>query len=139
MAVDRTTIDQLLRQLNDYLDRIERMEFTLAELEENRDIQDLISRRLQVAVEIAIDIAMHLASGLNLPAKDSAADVFELLRQEKILPGSTGEKMKEAARFRNLLVHGYARIDYQLVFKDSRNDLNDLRSFAQAVVKFLEK
>lgn len=139
MAVDKATIDQLLRQLSDYLFRIEQMNFTLEELETSPDIQDLISRRLQVAVEISIDIAMHLAAGLNLPAKDSAADVFELLRQEKILQAETGEQLKEASRFINLLVHGYAKIDYPRVFRSYREDLEDLRRFAKEVVEFLEK
>lgn len=139
MAVDKTTIDQLLRQLNDYLDRIEGMDFTLAELTGGKDIQDLISRRLQVAVEISIDIAMHLASSLNLPAKDNAKDVFELLKEEKILSLDLTEKMKEASGFRNLLVHGYAKVNYEMVFRNYKDDLEDLKQFAKAVVEFLEK
>lgn len=139
MAVDKTTIDQLLRQLNDYLDRIESMDFTLAELTGAKDIQDLISRRLQVAVEISIDIAMHLASGLNLPAKDSAKDVFELLREEKILNLDLTERMKEASGFRNLLVHGYAKVNYEMVFRNYKDDLEYLKQFAKAVVEFFSK
>lgn len=139
MAIDRVTIDRLFLQLNDYLDRIERMDFTLEEIVKNKDVQDIIARRLQVAVEICIDIAMHLASGLNLPAKDTAVDVFELLGKEKVISEDLTDRMAEATRFRNLLVHGYAKIKYRKIFRNYQDDLQDLRGFAKAVVEFLEK
>lgn len=139
MAIDKPTIDGLLAQLNDYIDRIEEMDFPQSELKKNKLLQDALARRLQLALEICIDISMHLISGLNLPIKDTAVDAVKLLGQEKILDKSLAEKMVDAAKFRNLLVHGYAKIDYDHVAKNYKTDLNDIRAFAQAVVNFLEK
>ena len=41
------------------------------------------------------------------------------------------------ARFRNLLVHVYWKIDYRQVHAALREDLGDLRAFAAAIVALL--
>ncbi len=41
------------------------------------------------------------------------------------------------ARFRNLLVHVYGKIDYRQVYEVLRHDLGDLRTFAAAVASLL--
>jgi uncharacterized protein YutE (UPF0331/DUF86 family) len=115
------------------------MEFSFFELEKDEDIQDLVDRRLQIAVEICIDIAVHLASGLNLPGQDTAKDVFMLLGKEGVIKKELAKKIGKACGFRNILVHQYLDIDYHEVFRVYQEDINDLRNFAKAVVNFLEK
>lgn len=139
MAMDRKIIEKLLHNLRKNLDKLERMDFSLSELEKDEDIQDLVDRRLQIAVETCIDMAVHLASGLNLPGQDTAKDVFELLGKEKVIKEKLAKKMGRACGFRNILVHQYLDIDYQEVFRVYQKDLQDLRDFAKAVVEFLEK
>ena len=139
MAVDRPTIDSLFFLLDDYIFRIQSMDFTQETISEDKDIQDLICHRLQVAVEITIDIAMHLASGLNLPAKDSAVDIFKLLAKEKVISDDLAKRMAEATRFRNLVVHGYGKIDFKRVAREYTDDLKDLKEFTKTITDFLEK
>lgn len=139
MAIDKPTIDGLLAQLHEYIDRIEEMDFPPEELKKNKLLQDALARRLQLALEICIDISMHLISGLNLPIKDTAVDAVELLGKENLLSKGLTEKMVDAVKFRNLLVHGYAKIDYDRVAKNYKTDLDDIRDFAKAVVSFIEK
>lgn len=139
MAVDRQIIKKLLDSLKDELSKIEAMDFTFDELIGKVDIQDLVNRRLQIAVESCIDIAVHLASGLRLPGQDSAADVFRLLTKERIIKEELGEKMAKACGLRNVLVHQYLKIDYKIVHQSSKDGLSILKDFAKAVVDFLEK
>lgn len=139
MAVDRKILEKLLNNLKSALDKLEKMEFTLSELQENEDIQDLVDRRLQIAVETCIDIAVHLAAGLKLPGQDTASEVFELLKKEEVIKKDLAKKMAKACGFRNILVRQYLDIDYNLVFRAYQEDLNDLREFAFQIVAFLEK
>ncbi|GIW53041.1 MAG: hypothetical protein KatS3mg081_2396 [Gemmatimonadales bacterium] len=39
------------------------------------------------------------------------------------------------ARFRNLLVHMYWKLDYRQVFEVLQNNLDDLREFSAAILK----
>ncbi len=140
MVVEYQTIEKLLDYLKRVLNEINDMDFGLDELLENVDIQRLIERRLQLAIETCIDIASHLAAALSLPGRDTTADVFELLGKHGVIPNKLAEKFSsEVVGFRNILIHQYRDIDYQIVFKSYKEDLKDIREFAKAVVAFLEK
>jgi len=116
------------------------MDFTYEELVADEDIQDVLDRRLHLAIEICIDIASHIAAALSLPGRESASDVFEVLGKNGIIPEKLAKVFsKQIVGFRNILVHEYLDIDHTLVFKNYKKDLQDLREFAKAVVIFLEK
>lgn len=139
MVVNRQIIEKLLNSLRRELSKLDAMEFTYEELIGEVDIQDIVNRRLQIAVESCIDIATHLASGLNLPGQSTSADIFRLLAQEKVIGTELAEKLVKACGLRNILVHQYLKIDYKIVHESSHEGLDDLREFAKQVVDFLEK
>ena len=138
MPINKAIINELLEKLKDYIYDLERMNFTLAELEESRDIQHLVNHRLHIAVEICIDIAMHIASALELPGRDSAVDVILLLGQQGILPKKLAASFQKAPKLKNLLIHGYAKVDYKQLFRDLKSDLSEIKKFAQAIKLYLD-
>lgn len=139
MAIDRELIEKKLDILEEFIVQIERMDFNKQQLVEDKDTQQLLSFRFQQAVETAIDIATHLIAGLSLERKETAKDAFRLLGEKKIITSKLAEKMALASDFRNLVVHGYQRIDFGRFFADYRDDLADLRRFAQEINSFIEK
>lgn len=139
MPIDKTIIYNLLEELQDYIYDLENMNFTISELEENRDIQHLINHRLHTAVEICIDIAMHIASALELPGRDSAIDVILLLGKKQIISQKLATEFQKAPRLRNLLIHGYARVDYQMLFRDYKDDITQMKQFAYQIKVYLDK
>jgi len=139
MAIDKEVILIKLAQLEEYIGQIERMEFGIDELLESKDIQHLISFRLQQAVETAIYIANHLVAGLALPQQETAVDVMGLLAREEIISEQLAIEMGDAARFRNLVVHQYGDIDFEKVYSSYNDDLDDLRWFAEEVQEFVEE
>jgi len=138
MPINKTIILDLLEKLQEYLYDLENMNFTLSELEENRDIQHLINHRLHTAVEICIDIAMHIASALELPGRDSAIDVILLLGKKGIISKKLAGEFQKAPKLRNLLIHGYARVDYHLLFKDYKSDITQMKEFAREIKKSID-
>ena len=139
MPIDKTIINNLLEELQGYIYDLENMRFTLFELEENRDIQHLINHRIHTAVEICIDIAMHIASALELPGRDSAIDVILLLGKEHIISKKLATEFQKAPKLRNLLIHGYARVDYQMLFRDYKDDISQMKQFAYQIKEYLDK
>ena len=138
MPVNKILLTDLLEKLAEYLYDLENMNFTLAELERERDIQHLINHRLHTAVEICIDIAMHIASALELPGRDSATDVIFLLGQKGIIGKKLAEEFQKAPKLRNLLIHGYAKVDYSLLFRDYKEDVAQMKEFAFQIKKYLD-
>ena len=137
MAIDKQLINKKLSTLKDYIYQIETMEFSLEDLKSDRDIQHLVSFRLQQAVETGIDIATHLISGLNLERKESAGDAFQVLADNNVIKKDLAKNMASAAGFRNIIVHGYDEINFEMVYRDYKKDLEDLRDFAKQVHGYL--
>jgi uncharacterized protein YutE (UPF0331/DUF86 family) len=65
-------------------------------------------------------------------APESYAEVFIALAREGVLPEDLGERLAEAARQRNFLVHAYMDIDDRKVFA-SLGSIDDLRQFAAVI------
>jgi uncharacterized protein with HEPN domain len=47
--------------------------------------------------------------------------------------------MEKIAKFRNIVVHHYDKVDAEIVIAILKNDLADFSRYKQAIVKFLEK
>lgn len=139
MSIDKNLIAKKLDFLDQHLTAIERMDFDKTSFVENADIHDLIIFRLQQAVETCIDIAVHFIAALKLPRKETAKDSFLVLGQEKIISKESADRLGRAADFRNRVVHGYNDFDFNLLFRDYKDDLKDLRDFGSQIVVFIEK
>jgi uncharacterized protein YutE (UPF0331/DUF86 family) len=90
--------------------------------------------RFVVALETCIDIAEHILSAHGLTA-ETFADTFAVLGQIGVLDASAVPTLQAMARFRNLLVHGYAQTDDQRVIVILRTCLDDLDGFKRQIAR----
>lgn len=139
MSLDKTVLKRLLARLLDLLTRLERMEFSLTELQSSKDIQDLVSFRLQEAVEVSLDTAMHIVANLRLGSPETGRDVFTDLAAGKVISVDLSRKMGAGVGFRNLVVHRYDELDMRRLFHDWRDDVATLYEFAAEMQKFIDK
>lgn len=123
--------------------RLQRLEAMLERLEEVRDAgeeayladtkQRLATERLlQLSIQICIDLAAQVVSEQSVPPPSSYSDVFKVLGDKGVISAEIAERLGNAARQRNLLVHLYMEIDDRAVFA-SLAFLDDLREFAATV------
>ena len=89
-------------------------------------------RRLELAIQICIDIGAHLVSELSTPPPSDYAGIFKSLADAGHLDRDLGTRLAAASRQRNLLIHLYLDTDNTKVFA-SLGNLDDLRAFAAAV------
>ena len=61
------------------------------------------------------------------------AACFVMLAEAGLVPQDLPNRLQKMARFRNLLVHIYWKLDYSRVYDIMQADLGDLRSFASAM------
>jgi uncharacterized protein YutE (UPF0331/DUF86 family) len=61
------------------------------------------------------------------------AGCFVALEQAGLIPGDLSCRLQQMARFRNLLVHVYWKIDYGQVYDIIETRLDDLRAFRTAI------
>lgn len=87
---------------------------------------------LIVVVEAATAICAHLCARMG-HAPESYPACFELLGALAIMDSPLAGRLAAMARLRNLLVHGYGRVDDRRVHRILREDLGDLDAFLAAV------
>ncbi len=133
--------DLLLRKLADldlYLSQAS--EFRAVTADEYRrdwETQRVVERTLQLAIEACLDVASHIVADRQLRVPSTYAAVFEVLGEAGLLDDGLRETMVRIARFRNILVHDYARIEPAAVVRSLREGLDDLRRFGEAALGWL--
>ena len=88
-----------------------------------------------VAAEIAIDVGQHIIAAEGLPAPRTFAEVFHNLGQSDWLPDELATTFADIARFRNLLVHGYAEVDDDRVVAILHERLDDFAAFRRHLAR----
>lgn len=106
---------------------------------ESREIQAVVERRLQTAIESCINIGNHVVARLGLRAPKDYADVFKILAEAQVLPNDLAQRMMDMARFRNLLVHLYWEIDHKRVHESLPKRIETLKAFVKRVAKWMEE
>jgi len=91
-----------------------------------------------VLVEAATSIAAHLCAKIVKKVPATYADTYLLLLSENgVLESELAANLAKMARFRNLLVHGYASVDNRKMLEIMRGNLGDLNRFLESVQRVL--
>ena len=128
-----------LESLRKCLDRIEsKKPESLDDLLQDIDVQDIIALNLERSVQLCVDIANHILSSLDDSPAMSMAESFERLSEKGIISNELGQNLSKAVEFRNLSVHAYDKIDWQLVWNILEEDLKNVVQFLECMESFDE-
>jgi uncharacterized protein YutE (UPF0331/DUF86 family) len=70
---------------------------------------------------------------MNMPAPETMGQTFEILAQQKVLSANVADQLKKSVGFRNIAVHNYEAINWQIVHCIVSEHLQDFTEFARAV------
>lgn len=133
--MDTTVIAMRLQKLDGYLRSLRQMrDVSLDEYLDDDNIQAIVERRLQLAIQVCIDIGNYLIGQLGISAPDEQENVFLVLGREGILSPDLAKRMVGMVRFRNILVHDYLEIDSNIVYHNLADNLDDFDQFAQQII-----
>lgn len=93
---------------------------------------------LIVAAEAALDICNHLAARQGARSPEDYADCMAIMAEIGVVDRDLATRLMRMARFRNLLVHLYARVNDQEVHRVIREDLGDLERYLTSVGRYLK-
>jgi uncharacterized protein YutE (UPF0331/DUF86 family) len=137
--VDKTLILRKLSILDEYLKQIgEYASITPKAYTDDWKVQRIVERTLQMMIETCLDISGHIISDENLRVPETYVDVFRILVENGILSRSHLDSFEKMARFRNIVVHDYERIDPEIVVGILRNNLPDFEEFKASVITYLK-
>jgi uncharacterized protein YutE (UPF0331/DUF86 family) len=103
----------------------------------DRDAQDIASYRLLVAIEAALGLCYHIAARGQRKVPEGYAECFAILRDAGFIPADLSGRLRQMARFRNILIHMYWKVDYGRVYDVIQESLPDLRAFAAVAAGLL--
>ena len=136
-GIDRVNVDLLTHRANEIRNAVSTLnrigQLSKEQFLADQMVVDAAKYRLVVAAEGAISICTHLAARLASKTPDSYAQCFEILAAAGILTIDLAQSMGNMARFRNLLVHGYADVDDGRVWEFLQADLDDLNTYLSQV------
>ena len=107
-------------------------------LAEDLDRQDIIALNLERAIQVSVDIASHIVAELDLAAPMTMAESFGLLCQAGVISAPVAVRMQKSVGFRNIAVHEYDAINWDVVFAIITDHLEDFRKYAAEVVDWMQ-
>jgi len=129
-----------LKKLLQYVNKLKKYQgITSDELVKDSDKRDVVERNLHLACEIVIDIANNLNSEFRLPPPSDNKFAIMTLGEAGILEKKFAEELSGLAPFRNVLVHDYLEVNYEIVVNVLNNKLDDFLKFAKIIAEFLQK
>jgi len=129
-----------LEKLAEYLKLLKEYQgITAEELIADAKKRGVVERYLQLAAEVCIDVAEILISAKGLRTPEDARDAIDILGQEGIIDDEFAFGFAAIGGFRNILVHDYLKINYEIVTDKINNRLDDFEIFAKQIAGYVKK
>ena len=132
MTLNQDVIRSRCAEIEESLERLRRIHagMTRETFLADRDSQDIASYRLLVAIEAALALCYHISAKRLKKVPEEYAECFVILADAGIIPRDLCERLKKTARFRNLLVHMYWKVDQGTIYDVLSGSLDDIKNFA---------
>lgn len=132
--MDHLILSGKLESLRRCIKRIEdKKPVDVDHLIQDPDLQDILELNLTRAVQISVDIGSHIISDTDETAPQTMGEVFTTLSKIGAISQATCEQLKKAIGFRNIAVHNYETINWEIVYAICEQSLDDFRRFSQEI------
>lgn len=138
MNLNQDLIRDRFQDIQQSLERLDRIR-TLPrdEFLADWDVLDVTCYRLLVAIEAALQICFHVSAQGLKRVPEEYAECFALLGEAGMISQDLSANLQRMARFRNMLVHVYWKVDYDQLYCVLQEHLTDLQAFVHAVGELL--
>ncbi|MFO7912678.1 MAG: DUF86 domain-containing protein [Desulfotignum sp.] len=130
------TIEKKVKTAEERIGKLKNMAERINSFEEyvsSRDHMDIAERNIQVAIEACLDIGKILIASQELPEPADNKGVFSVLAEAGIITKESLRFLIPMAGTRNILVHGYDRIDNALIYGILKKHLKNFEDYLQQV------
>ena len=137
--IDRRRIEHLVNYVQEMLNRLQNQGGkSFEEFAQDFQAVDASLYELQTMLEAISDIAMHVVTGANLGSPNSRPEAIEMLAKNGIIPQELAEKISQAVRMRNAIVHHYPGVNLRTVYDVIQNDLGDIVDFCAEIANYVD-
>jgi uncharacterized protein YutE (UPF0331/DUF86 family) len=129
-------MEKKIKAVQDRVKRLEQLSATLSSFgkyQASPDAKDIAERNLQVAIEGCLDIAKLVISSMELPEPKDNKGVFTTLAEAGILGNESLKFLVPMAGTRNVLVHGYDKVEDSIIYGVIKQHLKDFAVFLKEI------
>ena len=130
------TIEKKIKAVQDRVKRLEQLSDTLSSFDKYQaspDVKDIAERNIQVAIEGCLDIAKIVISSKELAEPRDNKGVFTILAEAGILSDESIKFLVPMAGTRNVLVHGYDKVEDSVIYGVLKRHLDDFAVFLKEI------
>ena len=130
------TIERKMATVQERVSRLRQLAEKLPSFDdyrESNDARDIAERNLQIAIEACLDIGKIIISQQKLSEPKDYKGVFLALTQANIIRSETTRFLSDMAGARNVLVHGYDKVDDGLLYGILKRRLDDFGVFLNEI------
>lgn len=132
--VDRDILRAKTSAIRHHTERItKRLPLEAGALERDEDLRNIVLMDLQQAIQGCIDLAVHVCSHDELGTPEGPASAFALLARKGWIAPSTSLHLAGAAGLRNIIVHRYGTLDYELLAGNLARGIEEMETFLSSI------
>lgn len=136
--IDRERLAMYLQELDGYMQRLTELQrYPKEEFLSDWRVHDLADRQPHLTLETCLTIGEMLISECGFRKPDTYADIPRILCENKVIREQLKDRLVDLARFRNVLVHDYLRLDHERVYQHVCADPKTIEEFMGAVRRFV--
>ena len=95
-----------------------------------------LERNFQLIVDAMLDINIHLIRELELSSPDDLKSTFIILAEGKIISFDFAQKISPVVGLRNILVHGYEKVERKLFIDSFQKNKQDFDQYLILIDSF---
>jgi len=137
--MDREVIERKLDSLRHCIARVRaKRPTTAALLAADADLQDVLVLNLSRAVQVCVDIGAHLLAPSSSAPPATMGETFTRLGEAGLIDRELAARLCSAVGFRNIAVHNYDTIDWEIDWRLAGDPLADFEAFACQAARTLD-
>ena len=125
------TVEERVARLKSVFKELDRLEDYLSA----PDRKDIAERNLQVAIEACLDIGKIIIAEEGFREPGDSKGIFVVLSEEGIVSSESLSFLIPMAGMRNVLVHGYDKVDDSLIYGIIKKRLKDFHQVLTEIRK----
>jgi uncharacterized protein YutE (UPF0331/DUF86 family) len=133
--IEESVLIHRLSALEEYLADLDEISKDLdwSKFKNDKIIRRYVERTLQMAAEACLDIANHIISYEGYREPEDNKDVFEVLSENNVIAEDLRDKLIKMAKFRNVIVHDYLKVDSEIVYAVLTKHCDDIAMYANII------
>ena len=137
--VDKAVVLRKLSEIGTYYGQIKEFaDINIDNYKNDWKTQRIVERTLQIMIETCTDIASHIISDRGMRPPTTYADTFRVLLENNIISSEMFGTMEKMAKFRNVVVHQYEKVDAEIVIVILKRHLKDFNKFKDVILTYMQ-